>query len=66
MSISREVATETILVTENASAALVTLITAMRKLSSSGFSQEREQIVLQIGRLEVLAARIRADHTNGR
>ena len=39
MSISREVATETILVTENASAALVTLITAMRKLSSSGFSQ---------------------------
>ena len=66
MSISREVATNTVLATENASAALVDLITAMRKLSSVGFSQQREEITMQIGRLQVLADLIRNEHKEGR
>ena len=66
MSISREVATDTVLAAENASASLVALITSMRKLSSIGFSKERDQITLQIGRLQVMADHIRTEHKEGR
>ncbi len=43
-----------------ASDTLVEVISLMRILSSAGYHSEREQIVLQVGRLQILANRI--DH----
>ncbi len=46
----------------NASSLLVKAIDAMRKLSSSAYSTERDQIILQIGRLSILSDRISKEH----
>lgn len=43
---------------KQASACLVGTINYMRKLSSNGYSTEREQITVMIGRLQILADRI--------
>ncbi len=41
-----------------ASDCLVEVIQLMRKLSSASYSTERDQIILQVGRLQILSDRI--------
>lgn len=43
---------------DQASSCLLETVSHMRKLSSSAYSTERDQIVLTIGRLQILAHRV--------